>query len=815
MLNSLFITIFTSLFSSPVNSAERINFVYGSLSFPVTVDSLEIFAKTGELKQDLAPYASQLDAKTLFEIRIFLNKSFNFSQASLYKLTRTSLGQDLLKQLGKVLSSHSNRNGFYAIRGAVLTASVNQDNWNLIDVFRAFPTQEIYVNLELLAQLKDDVFAYQSYGDAVAKAIDNVAEKNRNNSGFLNLETLPDLAKKGQYNVIKQTITFEKNRVRLTKEGFVSQYSFPVDFYLPDDPTQNFPLVLISHGFGSVRENFASLAQHLASHGFVVAVPQHIGSDLQYRQELLKGTLSSALSPIEYLARPADLSSIIDYLESFRGDESSWQKRANLSQIGVIGDSLGGTTALAIAGAELNINRLGAECSSDKVIVNTALILQCQASYLPPAQYKVADSRIKAVIATHPLVSGIFGVEGLSKIKIPTMITAGSQDVITPFVIEQIHPFLWLKNIPKYLLFFEPGTHFSSTKPAPEFALENMPEFLIGKNRDISSQYFQGIAVAFLEVYLKNNQDYLVYLSSDYGKFRESESLQVKQIQELTISDLTSASGGDIPFPVETPLALTPSWENQSVSILDEIKKTGVLKVAYPQNNPPFGYINQEGKWGGFCSFLGHNLADYIEKNYELDFQPKVVFLSSSTDNRFNLITNDQVHVECGYEIPKEKVNNVVISEPFLITGNQILLSTDKAKNFNLNQLNNLNIGVISPFTEKFVRDKYPQAKLSNFTNTSQIFSALDSQNIDIFIGNSILLAQQLGENNRQSSYSITPKMLLNCDYYSLYLPSFDPQWTDIINTFLRSEIFSNVYFDQNINSTLKEQLNYCLNFVN
>lgn len=156
---------------------KKINFVYGSLSFSVAIESLETFAKTGELKEDLEPYASQLDQKTLFEVRLFLNKSFQFPQASLYRISRTSLAQDLIKQLGKVISSHSQRNGFYAIRGAILTTAGNQESWNLIDVLKTFPTQEVYVNLELLAQLKDEIFAYQSYGDAVTKAIDNVAEK--------------------------------------------------------------------------------------------------------------------------------------------------------------------------------------------------------------------------------------------------------------------------------------------------------------------------------------------------------------------------------------------------------------------------------------------------------------------------------------------------------------------------------------------------------------------------------------------------------------------------------------------------------------
>ncbi|WP_324283051.1 alpha/beta hydrolase [Cyanobacterium aponinum UTEX 3221] len=812
-LISILISLFTCLFSKSAESAEKINFVYGSLSFSVAIESLETFAKTGELKEDLEPYASQLDQKTLFEVRLFLNKSFQFPQASLYRISRTSLAQDLIKQLGKVISSHSQRNGFYAIRGAILTTAGNQESWNLIDVLKTFPTQEVYVNLELLAQLKDEIFAYQSYGDAVTKAIDNVAEKNSHNIPLSQLDNLPDLAKKGQYNVIKKTVILERNQVRMTKEGFVSQYNFPVDFYLPDDATHTFPLVLISHGFGSVRENFTSLAQHLASYGFIVAIPQHIGSDLQYRQELLKGTLSSALSPMEYLARPADLSYIIDYLESFQEDNTLWQKRANLSQIGVIGDSLGGTTALQIAGAPLNINRLQTECSSDKVIINIALILQCQASYLPPAQYQVADSRVKAVIATHPLVSSIFASEGLSKIKIPTMITAGSQDIITPFVIEQIHPFLWLQNIPKYLIFFQPGTHFSSTQPSPEFTLDSLPEFLLGKNRNISSEYFQGIAVAFLEVYLKNNQDYLVYLSSDYGKFRENNSLQVKQTNQLSVNDLKDAYGGDLPFAIETSLVVTPSWENQNLSILEEIKKTGVLKIAYPQNNEPLGYINQDGEWSGFCSFLGHSLADYLESNFDFDFEIKLVSIPSDSDNLFNLITTNQVHLECG-QIISNNINKIVFSIPFMVIGNQFLVPQRDAQNFNLSKLNSLNIGSIYNIAnEKFLDENYPQASKVYYNSFENVLTDLENNKIDVFLGNSLLLNSKISEISNQNKYKINPKFILNCDYYGLSLPSFDSQWIDIINGFLTKNTLSQNYFNQEANSLLLEQLNYCLNF--
>ena len=63
---------------------------------------------------------------------------------------------------------------------------------------------------------------------------------------------------------------------------------FEVDLYLPQNQSAA-PVVIISHGWGSAKESFAWLAQHLASHGFAVAVPQHIGSDLKFQRLFLSG----------------------------------------------------------------------------------------------------------------------------------------------------------------------------------------------------------------------------------------------------------------------------------------------------------------------------------------------------------------------------------------------------------------------------------------------------------------------------------------------------------------------------------------------
>jgi predicted dienelactone hydrolase len=106
-----------------------------------------------------------------------------------------------------------------------------------------------------------------------------------------------------------------------------------------------FPLVVFSHGSGGIRLQSWFLTEVLASHGFVVAAPDHAGNTAL---DLLTGTTT----PFEVTARnrPLDVSLVIDELlarNAAPGDRFSGA--IDPDRIGVIGHSFGGYTALAMA----------------------------------------------------------------------------------------------------------------------------------------------------------------------------------------------------------------------------------------------------------------------------------------------------------------------------------------------------------------------------------------------------------------------------------------------------------------------------------
>lgn len=131
-----------------------------------------------------------------------------------------------------------------------------------------------------------------------------------------------------------------------TLDLLVTELELPGVLADADAAAGPFPLVVFSHGSGGVRFQSWFLMQALASHGFVVAAPDHAGNTAL-------DSLFGTTDPILEVARnrPRDVSFVIDEVLAL-GDHSDGRLagRVDGARIAVAGHSFGGFTALAIAG---------------------------------------------------------------------------------------------------------------------------------------------------------------------------------------------------------------------------------------------------------------------------------------------------------------------------------------------------------------------------------------------------------------------------------------------------------------------------------
>ena len=798
----------------PSLGAERISFsipVFGE--FQLSVDSLEIFAEEGKISKEFDFYAKRFDRETLAQLRGLLQQQYKISPTIIYRLTNTPLGERFLRQLGEVVYTHPERNGIYAIRAALIQAASDPKGLTAINLMRKFPTEEIQLNSKLIFSLVKEANNYLAYNESTVKAIAQVAEEEITSQSQVDFDRLPDVRQPGDYAIERKEMSFEVERVRQTEIGLSDSYQLETDAYLPKDLTKPAPLAIITHGFTSSRGDFQYLAEHLASHGYIVLVPEHIGSDAVYKEAFLRGELNTTISPIEFYSRPQDITTLLDEVE-----ESELNSLVNWQQVGIFGHSFGGNTALVVAGAPINQERINQECQENELFLNASMLLQCRASFLPPIDFDRRDSRIKAVIAINPVTSTALGPESMGKIEIPTMMLGGSKDIAAPFVMEQAHPFLWLKTQNKYLGLMAGGTHGYEDNQGTTNSSSGL---FANPSPKLRRSYLKAMSLAFFESYLGDSQsertpNYQAYLSPAYARHISDRKLALYPIESLTPEQLELAYG-DIPPtpPIPKTIAISPETEE---NVLAQIRNTKTLKVAMRSDTAPFSYVDdRDHEWTGYCGDLADSFGEYLEQRLNIAGGIKVIKLSSSLENRFELVRDNTVHLECGPNTITLDKQDTTFSNPFLTSGTRFLVAKNNAAKVN-RELTGIRVGVLQGSTNAdFLQETYPQAEAVYFQGKEGRVDAIEATakgNIDAFISDGVLLQGEIERQNLPSKhYLLTPEQPLTCNFYGLILPEGQSKWKSLVNNFIteKGQELQNQWFKDYSAQTLADA-DYCLN---
>ena len=347
---------------------------------------------------------------------------------------------------------------------------------------------------------------------------------------------LPDLRNAGKFEVKQYNLELAENG---KKSSSVDTHldKIQVICYQPYPwPNQRVPIIVQSHGLASTPKELELYAHQLASYGYFVVAPQHLGSDVKQLQDMLAGKASEVFRLSEFIERPLNISHLLDRLAE--DNLQQFQGRLNPQSVGIMGFSFGSYTGLALAGAEIHFEKLEMACEPISDDPNISLLLQCQALGLPRQTYQFYDPRIKAILCLDSVGSQVFGEQGIGKIKIPVMLVAGSHDLAAPLIFEQIRLFEWLKTSCRYLVLMQGKSHVRDL----QHLINSLNlELKISSPKKESSeqvtpfeQYIKALSTAFFDSHLIKNKEALPYLSANYSDFLSEDPFNVWLISQAS-----------------------------------------------------------------------------------------------------------------------------------------------------------------------------------------------------------------------------------------------------------------------------------------
>jgi len=257
----------------------------------------------------------------------------------------------------------------------------------------------------------------------------------------------------------------------------------PLKIYSPEGaPEGSSPVVVLSHGLAGNALTYRYLGRHLASHGYTVLQPTHVGSDTA---AVLKRTPLLAFQPGELLNRVEDVRFTLDLMDENKLPESV-EGRLDRDRVALVGHSFGALTAQAMAG-------LAVEDAQGQ-------------------ELDVEDSRIKAFVAMSPFGNSFpskwlrIQPDTYDRVESPILYMSGEHDrVFTLGKGPGVHaePFAQTASEDKAQLTIGGGFHLSFAQ-------------VLGKVDSDTCSLAASTTTAFLDAHLKEEPEARAYLSENF-----------------------------------------------------------------------------------------------------------------------------------------------------------------------------------------------------------------------------------------------------------------------------------------------------------
>jgi len=218
---------------------------------------------------------------------------------------------------------------------------------------------------------------------------------------------------------------------------------------------------------------------------------------------------------------------------------------------------------------------------------------------------------------------------------------------------------------------------------------------------------------------------------------------------------------------------------------LDQIKKTGEIRIGYRTDAAPLAFKDDSGQASGYAVDLCQRIATSVKEYLKLK-DLKTTFVPLTSDDRLQAIINDRADIECGATtITLSRAEKVDFTLMTFVTGGGLLsLATSSIQG--LPDLAGKSVAVVSGTTTQTALKSYLQknlidAKVVSVPDRGAAMAQLQAKKVDAFASDQIVLIGEVVQAPDPRIYRLS-RDLFSYEPYALVVRRNDADFRLVAN---------------------------------
>jgi len=205
---------------------------------------------------------------------------------------------------------------------------------------------------------------------------------------------------------------------------------------------------------------------------------------------------------------------------------------------------------------------------------------------------------------------------------------------------------------------------------------------------------------------------------------------------------------------------VNPLAAQELTGTLQQVQKTGKIKIGYRHSQPPMSYLGKDDNPVGYSIDLCRHIVNEIKNKIgsEIDIE----FVPVTAENRFHALSENKIDILCGATTKTLSRSEVVdFTQLTFVTGASFM--TLKGKKIR-NNFEGKKIGVVKSTTtavalKNLLQETSTDAEIILLNSTAEGLSALKKEKIDAFSADQVVLIGLALSIDNSDSFSILPDL--------------------------------------------------------